>query len=207
MLARSLAAGLGWSTLTIDIMTPGAFESLGMGAWLACTMAQNPGTKPEASGVRLLGIAGLGLAGPEIALLGTLPGTWLSLTGTELWRSLLLTGLIAGAVSGGLPGWIERGLASVPAQALGLWSYAIYLSHNFIRCGVGACANGRLVATAEPFLALFLTLAWSAFVCRFADIIHFDDLQRFFSVQGLFVRQREVLRNIQPSPLREENRR
>jgi len=170
LLVRSLAVGLGWSTLTIDIMTPGAFESLGMGAWLASTMAKNLGQEPDVSCPRFLGIAGLCLIGLEIVLAGSLPGKWLFLTGTELGRSLLLTWLIAEAIAG-LPGMIGRGLESAPAQAFGVWSYAIYLSHNFIRCGVGACVKGRLAPATEPFLALFGTLAWSAFACRFADII------------------------------------
>ena len=51
LLVRALAVVSGCSKLTIDIMTPGAFETLGMGAWLACTMAKNPGTNPySASG-------------------------------------------------------------------------------------------------------------------------------------------------------------
>jgi peptidoglycan/LPS O-acetylase OafA/YrhL len=140
-----------------------------------------------------------------MALAGPLPGDWLSLAGTELWRSLLLTWLIAEAVYG-LPGWTGRWLASTPARTLGLWSYAIYLSHNFIRCGVGACATGRNIPAAEPFLALLLTLVWSSLTCRFADIIKADGLQKFFSMPNLFFRQRTVLRDFQPSSVREENR-
>jgi len=164
LFARSLAVVGGWPTFTIDIMTPGAFEALGMGAWLASC--------PPAGRFRvsLLGIAGLCLLGLRMALEGSLPGTWLSLTGTELWRSLILIWLIAQSIAG-LPGWLGRALDSAPAQALGNWSYAIYLSHNFIRCGVGACVRGRLAPAVEPILALLATLAWSAFACRFADII------------------------------------
>lgn len=170
LLTRSLAVTLGWSKLTMDIMTPGAFETLGMGAWLAGKMAQNPGRGSTEPLVTILGAAGVVLLGLEWALAGSLTGTWLSLSGTELWRSLLLTALVAQSVAG-LPGLIGRWLGSTPARTLGRWSYAIYLSHNFIRCGVGACLNGRITPAAEPFLALALTLVWSASACRFADII------------------------------------
>ena len=165
LLARAIVVALGCSKLTIDIMTPGAFESLGMGAWLACRMAVSSEQELGVPRVRLLGIIGLCLLGLAVILAGSMPGRWLSLTGKELWRSLLLVWLVAEAVIG-LPGLIGRWLQSAPAHALGLWSYAIYLSHNFILCGVGTVANGRMNPAAEPFLALFITLAWSAFACR-----------------------------------------
>lgn len=179
LLVRAAAVLSGCSALAIYLMTPGAFESLGMGAWLACSMEKTPEQKQAISLVRFPGIAGACLLGLAMILTGSLTGKWLALEGTELGRSLLLAWLIAQATVG-LPGWIGRGLASKPVQDLGLWSYAIYLSHNFIRCGVGASAIGRLVPAAEPFLALLLTLAWAAFISRFADIIRSNDVQQRF---------------------------
>ena len=158
VLFRAAAGCLGWSKLTIDLLTPGAFEALGAGSFLACS---------EGAGL-LLGLTGLILAAVRIACHSASGGDWLSLTGTELFRSLLLAWLIASGIRG-IPGWIGRCLGSTPARALGHWSFAIYLSHNFILCGIAAEMSNRVPGAIIPFLALGVSLAWSMAAYQFIE--------------------------------------
>jgi len=150
VLFRAAVGCLGCSKLTIDLLTPDAFEALGAGSFLACS---------EQSGF-LLGSTGLILTILRLVCRTTNVGDWFSLTGTELSRSLMLAWLIAAGVRG-IRGWIGRGLESAPARALGKWSFAIYLSHNFVMCGTVATMGRSGLENSIPFIALGLTLAWS----------------------------------------------
>lgn len=150
VLCRAAAGLLGWPKLTIDLLTTDAFESLGAGSFLACS---------EESG-SLMGALGLILTVIRFACRGSAAGGWLSLTGTELSRSLLLAWLIACGVRG-IHGWAGRWLESTPGRALGHWSFAVYLSHNFVMCLTVAELGGQVSEAILPFIALSLTLGWS----------------------------------------------
>jgi peptidoglycan/LPS O-acetylase OafA/YrhL len=155
-----IAAGLGvrligmvhgWSTLTLDVMTPSAFETLGAGAWLAGWMESREDL-PERLGSYMNVALAAGLA------LYACPPLF-----TELRRALLLTWLVAQAVWG-IPGWIGQALESVPARALGRWSYAIYLSHNYFFAMFKARPHhlaGLSVYDSQAVMAFAATLAWS----------------------------------------------
>jgi peptidoglycan/LPS O-acetylase OafA/YrhL len=151
---RILAGILGWNDLTIDVMTPGAFETLGAGALLAFS----PGRW-----VPVIGLAGAGLLGARMWASGSYLGPAVSLLVNELGRGLVLAWVVAKA-TGGIPGWIGRMLESRLARELGFYSYGMFLSHNFFY----AAAHRRPWTTwgwPEPALvgvALALTLLWSA---------------------------------------------
>jgi len=160
-----LAAGIrGWSSLAIDVMTPGAFEALGSGAALACWMEhrENQPRRMEAP-LFATGAAGFALWLLRAATAHTAAGYSYSLLFTELSRSWMLTWLIAQAVWG-IPGWIGAALESAPSRFLGALSYAIYASHNFIFAIFQARPHhlGRLsIHDSQAVLALAATLAAS----------------------------------------------
>ena len=164
LLFRLIGGLRGWSAITLDVMTPAAFEALGAGALLACWMETHEET-PERCGcwISTVGLVGVLFWGLHLGTVGTIAGrrSWFMLT--EMSRSFILTWVIAQAVWG-IPGWIGRVLESVPARALGRWSYAIYLSHNFIFAMFKARPHhvlGLSVHDSQAVLALLVTLTWS----------------------------------------------
>jgi peptidoglycan/LPS O-acetylase OafA/YrhL len=161
ILARVIAGWKGWAPITVDLMTPGAFEALGLGAclpWFLENRAEE--SARNARCLTALGLTGLILCGLTAVVTTGEIGRWVMLLGTELGRSLVLLWLIAQAVLG-LPGWIGSALESSPAQALGRWSFAIFLCHNMAKEEVAAFYGDRLPLT-QPYIALAVTLIWSA---------------------------------------------
>ena len=133
---RGLAGLYAWPSIIFDVATPSAFEAMGCGAVLSLWMTLRENTPARSAlWISLLGLSGLLLLLLRIIFQGTRPGDLLSLLTTELDRSLLITWVIAQAVWG-IPGPIGRVLESAPARALGAWSYAIYICHNFFLTGV-----------------------------------------------------------------------
>jgi len=153
-------AGLAdWTDLTIDVSTPAAFGALGIGACLTCWMDDREAT-PDRFGAW---ISTVGLAGVFLCGIDFVGGHWCRLLFTEFSRSLMLAWLVAQAVWG-IPGWIGAFLESSPARALGRWSYAIYLSHNFIFAMFKARPHhviGLSVYDSQAVLALGVTVVWS----------------------------------------------
>jgi peptidoglycan/LPS O-acetylase OafA/YrhL len=165
LLFRMIGGLREWSNVTMYVMTPGAFEALGAGAWLAVWMERREDA-PERLGrwTSAVGLAGLVLWGLRIGTVDTAVGPVCSLLFTELSRSLMLTWVIAQAVWG-IPGWIGGMLESAPARALGRWSYAIYLCHNFFFAMFKARPRhlpGLSIHDSQAVLALAVTLIWSA---------------------------------------------
>ncbi len=167
---RALAGALGWSNLTIDVMTPGVFEALGCGALLADRL-ESCEEIPQRGALAWMGLLGLAFIILRPVLESTPYGVWESLMTTEWSRSLLIAWLLAQAVWG-LPGWLGRVLQSTVARALGAWSYSVYISHNFI---YGAFkAWGGCIAPLDPhntqaLLALAVTLVYSGLCYRYIE--------------------------------------
>jgi len=165
LLFRIIGGLRDWTPVTMYVMTPGAFEALGAGAWMAAWMERREDA-PERLGwwISAVGLAGLAFWGLRVGTSGTTVGPVCSLLFTELSRALMLTWLIAQAVWG-IPGWIGRMLESIPARAIGRWSYAIYLSHNFFFAMMKARPRhlpGLSIHDSQALLALAVTLIWSA---------------------------------------------
>jgi peptidoglycan/LPS O-acetylase OafA/YrhL len=154
----------GWTPMTIDFMTPGSFETLGMGALLACWMREREETPERTSRwITSIGLAGLLLAGLPWTMPSENSRHWIMLFSTELSRAFLLTWIIGQAVWG-FPGWIGEALQSTPARALGNWSYGIYLSHNFFMGGfkvAGKPWGGLSLHLTQVIGASLATLLWS----------------------------------------------
>jgi len=151
LMSRTLTGILGGSKLTMDLLTPHAFECLGTGALLATSE----------NWALALGISGLALLLARILPTGPVYESWLALTATELSRAFVLGSLVIWGTHG-LPGWSGRLLESPTARALGRWSYAIYLSHNYALCAVTAAFAPHLSLFWIPWAAAGLTLGWSA---------------------------------------------
>ncbi|HVO33598.1 MAG TPA: acyltransferase [Elusimicrobiota bacterium] len=164
---RILAGLSGWSHLTIDILTPGAFETLGAGACLAFWMERRESESDRCSAALVTALCtGAALLVVVAAAKGTSFGFWTELVGTELGRALILAFVVAQA-AWGIPGWVGRALQSVVLRSLGFWSYGIYLSHNFFYAV--AKANGwKFVGLSaqntQSLAALGFTLGYS-YVC------------------------------------------
>lgn len=160
ILTHWIAGIVGWSDLVIDVSTPSAFGALGVGACLTCWMEGREAV-PDRFG---MWISAVGLAGACFWGIDLMGGHWCRLLFTEFSRSLLLVWIVAQAVWG-IPGWIGTFLESFPARELGRWSYAIYLSHNFIFAMFKARPHhvfGLSMYDSQAVLALAVTLAWSA---------------------------------------------
>jgi len=156
----------GWSEITRNVMTFTAFESLGSGAVLATWMASREDEPSRlARPLTAVAVAGFVLWVPHaIFPEHTDFGFTYIILFTELSRALLLTWLVAQAVWG-IPGAVGKFLQCVPMRALGLWSYGIYLSHNFF-LGIFRSNTHHLgslsVYDSEALIALGATLVWSA---------------------------------------------
>jgi peptidoglycan/LPS O-acetylase OafA/YrhL len=159
-----VTAGLaGWTDITIDVMTPGAFETLGMGAWLAFWQ-QNESWNPRQDR-RLHLMGALGIVGSALIVLLPIHAFKenLALLFTELSRALFLGWLVAQALPG-LPGLVGRSLQSGPARLIGQASFGIYLTHNFFLSvipfwgwSIGPIP-AHIVQSSSAFLA---TLTWA----------------------------------------------
>jgi peptidoglycan/LPS O-acetylase OafA/YrhL len=156
---RAIAGLQGWSNIAIDVMTPGAFETLGMGAWLAVEQQRRPDTDwSRDTGLRWIALCGLILVALRTVVWGGTPvGDWLSLVATELPRALLLGWLVAQAIHG-IPGPLGQLLQNTQMRLLGQASFGIYLTHNFFLAGLGIRTD-----TAEAIFALAITIAWALF--------------------------------------------
>jgi len=159
MAFRAIAGSQGWSNITIDVMTPGAFETLGMGAWLAVEQLRRPETDwSRDMGLRLLALGGLTLiALRSVVFAGTEMGDWLSLVSTELARAMLLGWFVAQAIHG-IPGPLGHILQNRHVRLLGQASFGIYLTHNFFLSGLGLRTD-----TAEALIAFAATILWALF--------------------------------------------
>ena len=166
ILFRVLSWIYAYTPMTINSLTPTAFEALGMGSALGVWLQGREETparfSPWMMGVGLIGlilwIPGFFISGEEG------PGYVYLLLTLESARALVLTWLIAQAVWG-IPGWLGASLGSAPARVAGAWSYGIYLSHNFF-FGMFRAAPHKLPFLSgydsQAALALLATVAWAA---------------------------------------------
>lgn len=169
LLFRMACLLFGWSSLTVDLMTPTAFESLGCGALLASWVPEDPAPQTNQA-IRFAGVIGAVLWGIRSIALGTRFEALSTLFLTELSRSCLVLWIIAQMVHG-LPGFLGKFLELAPMRMLGAWSYCIYLSHNYF---LGFCSGtyrwGPLsVRHTQTLRALLLTLIWSALCYSFFE--------------------------------------
>jgi peptidoglycan/LPS O-acetylase OafA/YrhL len=160
----------GYSDIALAILTPAAFEALGIGAVVACwrrdletSAAEAPATKRWWLRLGFLSVTGLLLVGARVGAVGTTSG-WLNLLLTALSRAALL-GALVGAATVGIPSPIGRLLESTIAIRVARYSFGIYLSHNFLYATVktyGLWFPGIPLTYAQPLIAFVATLAVAA---------------------------------------------